>query len=126
MSQSQHLSQGSGTYTFSSSPRALGSKKKYREPVQNEEAKTPTYNIMTDRRVKRGTTVTPTPTNQTLLMRKEEERLQREKERLRKQREKLKQKQDTSTREPSPEPVSGRQRMKSDFKIMYCRHGNSN
>src|SRR5690348_15955010 len=104
LSQSQHLPQGSGTYTFSSSPRALGTKKKYRHPVQNEDtSKNPSYNIMTDRRVKRGTTVTPTPTNQTLLMRKEEEeRLQREKERLRKQREKLKQKQDISTREPSP------------------------
>jgi len=51
------LPQKSGTYTFASQPRAVPQRKKYRDPLQEQQTSTVPYgNIMYDRRIVRGNT----------------------------------------------------------------------
>ncbi len=59
------MQSSTGSYTFTTPPRAVSgrNRKKYRDPNEaiSEDPLKPLGNIMTDPRVKRGTTVSATP-----------------------------------------------------------------
>ncbi|PRP87224.1 radial spoke protein [Planoprotostelium fungivorum] len=103
------------SYTFTSTPRPLANKKKFRDP-KNDTDKSLLHNLMTDPRIRRGTTAQGPPPP-LALQREGEERLRKEKERLRRQKELLRQKQMQDLQyvddlmSTMPPPVSGRQHM---------------
>ncbi len=122
------------SYTFTTTPRALSgktSKPKFRDSTNEPQATSsptkPMLNIMTDPRIRRGSTV-PAPSSAS--QQKEEEEKQKKiakSQRLRMSRQKLQMEQQEQDRPPTPDAVSGRKHiLHYSGKVYICKSGNSN